>query len=148
MDKPSPVTGLLRKPGFPAEGVLQRGRFLLKLDHLLRSILDHESSLHCRVGNVRDGLLILYTDSAAWATRLRYQTPALLQQLQTHKGLQGLQKIELRVLPEEKKLEKNQRVEMSSAAASCLSACADTVAGEDLRKALQRLASHHAEKTS
>lgn len=145
MDKPSPVTDLLQQNGFPAEGVLQRGRFLHRLERLLDRLLDADSRLHCRVGNVRDGVLILFTDSTAWATRLRYQVPTLLNTLQQQKPLQGLQKIELRVLPEEKKETINQKVSLSSEAASCISACAEGIDDDRLSQALRQLASHHKE---
>ncbi len=143
MDKPSQLTELLQQSGFPAGGVLQRGRFLQRINQLLGRSLDAESKRHCRVGNLRDGLLILYADSTAWATRLRYQAPALLAQLQQQKGLEGLQKIELRVLPEQTQESTNQKASLSNEAASCITACANGIEDEKLSNALRRLANHH-----
>ncbi len=143
MDKPNQITKLLHSASFPAEGLLQRGQYLHRLDRLLGKLLDAESRLHCRVGNVRDGVLILYTDSTAWATRLRYQTPALLQQLKQRRGLEGLQQIELRVLPKEKKEVSYQQAKLSQEASSCLTSCAESVEDEGLSGALRRLAAHH-----
>jgi hypothetical protein len=143
MDKPSSLTELLKRANFPAEGVLQRGQFLHRLDRLLGKLLDDDSKLHCQVGNIRDGVLIIYSDSTAWASRLRYQAPTLLKQLQQRKGLESLQKIEFRVLPKEEKVIKEQKARLSVEASSCLSACADSIEDERLRGALQRLAAHH-----
>ena len=146
MDKPSPVTELLQQSGFAAEGVLQRGRFLHRLERLLDRLLDPDTRVHCRVGNIRDGVLILFTDSTAWATRLRYHVPSLLNALQQQKPLQELRKIELRVLPLEKKEITHQKANLSSEAASCITACAEGIDDEGLSQALQRLASHHKKK--
>jgi hypothetical protein len=143
MDKPSPITDLLQHTGPLVEGVLQRGQFLHRLNRLVGSLLDHDARLHCQVGNVRDGVLILYVDSTAWASRLHYQSPALLTQLQQRKGLAALRQIEVKVLPGQEKEVKYQRVKLSHEAASCLRACADSIADNDLREALQHLAAHH-----
>lgn len=143
MDKPSQLTKLLDQSASAAGNILRRGQYLQRLNQLLSRVLDTESRLHCRIGNVRDGLLILYTDSTAWATRLRYQAPALLAQLQQQKGLEGLQKIELRVLPEGKQEVKHQKASLSNEAASCITACADGIEDERLRNALKHLAKHH-----
>ncbi len=143
MDKPSPITKLLHRANFPAEGVLQRGQFLHRLNRLVGSLLDTDSKLHCQVGNIRDGVLILYVDSTAWASRLRYQSPALLKQLQQRKGLATLRHIEVKVTPKQEKEKKNQAAELSDEASSCLSACADSISDQGLREALQRLATRH-----
>lgn len=36
---------------------------------------------HCRVANVRDDVLILHADAAAWATKLHYHLPTLQKRL-------------------------------------------------------------------
>jgi hypothetical protein len=143
MDKPRPLTELFKRADFPAEGVLQRGQFLHRLNRLVSRLLDDDSKLHCQVGNLRDGILILYADTTAWASRLRYQGPALLKQLQQRKGLESLQQVEIRVMPREEKVSKEHKAELSEEASSCLSACADSIEDDALRNALQSLAAHH-----
>ncbi len=143
MDKPSPITKLLHHADFPAEGLLQRGQYLHRLDRLLGSLLDDDCKVHCQVGNVRDGVLILYVDSTAWASRLRYQSPALLKQLQQRRGLAAIQQIEIKVSPKQEKTTKVQSVKLSREASSCIQACADSMEESGLREALQRLAAHH-----
>ena len=146
MDKPSQITELLYRASFPAEGVLQRGQYLYRLNRVLSKLLDADSSLHCRVANVRDGVLILYTDSTAWATRLRYQTPALLKQLQQRKGLETLSRVDLRVLPEQEKTVINHQASLSKEASSYLSACAESVEDQGLSSALRRLAARYSKE--
>ena len=47
----------------------------------VKSCIDPELSEHLIGVNVKDDTLILLSDSAAWATRLRYAGPALCKQL-------------------------------------------------------------------
>lgn len=148
MDKPSPITELLRCSGSLAEGVLQRGQFLHRLNRLLDSLLDHDLKLHCQVGNIRDGVLIIYVDSTAWASRLHYQSPALLKQLQQRKGLAALRQLQVRVMPRQEKEVKYQEVRLTNEAASCLHACADSITDKGLQAALRHLAAHHKKPVS
>jgi hypothetical protein len=143
MDKPNSLTSLLHNGDFPAGEMLKRGRFLNRLNNLVQTLLDDDLKIHCQVGNIRDGVLILYTDSTAWASRLRYQSPALLKQMQQHKGLASLQQIEIRVQPREEKVSIYRKAELSNEASSCLQACADGMTDNGLKQALERLASHH-----
>jgi hypothetical protein len=143
MNKPDLITELFQRTGFPAERVVQRAQSLRRLDRLVGSLLDHDSKQHCKVGNLRDGVLMLCVDSTAWASRLRYQTPALLTQLQQHKALATLQQIELKVTPRQEKTVTYQKATLSADAASCLRSCAEAITDTDLRQALQRLAAHH-----
>lgn len=47
----------------------------------MRAFLDPLLEPHCQVANLRSGCLVIMTDSAAWATRLRYTFPDLLSRL-------------------------------------------------------------------
>jgi hypothetical protein len=48
---------------------------------VVQTIIEPPLRHHCRVANLRDGNLILITDSPVWATRLRYLLPGLLDNL-------------------------------------------------------------------
>ncbi|HLB57305.1 MAG TPA: DciA family protein, partial [Gammaproteobacteria bacterium] len=63
------------------------------LNKWLHGTLPQEMIPHCRVMNVAHQTLILEADSATWATRVRYLTPTLLEQLSDH----SIKKIECRV---------------------------------------------------
>ncbi|MDR2877184.1 MAG: DUF721 domain-containing protein, partial [Chromatiales bacterium] len=62
---------------------------LAKLSALIAERLPEPLKQHCRVGNIADGALILYSTSAGWTTRLRFHAPELLQELRRHPGLIG-----------------------------------------------------------
>ena len=58
-----------------------------KLTALLKNNLSEPLRHHCQVANFRDNCLVIMTDSAAWATQIRYLTPELLEQLQRYPEL-------------------------------------------------------------
>ncbi|MGQ0657054.1 MAG: DUF721 domain-containing protein [Chromatiales bacterium] len=79
--------------------LVEHARELLRLRQVLQSLLDAPLNLHCRVGNFRDGVLTLHTDSAAWATRLRCQLPVLLSLMQESGPVPSLRLIRVKVRP-------------------------------------------------
>lgn len=147
MDKPTALNELLHHNDFAASHTLRRGQFLQRLQKLLASLLDADSSAHCQVGNLRDDALILYCDSTAWASRLRYQIPTLLGTLQQHKVLASLRRIEIKVMPQQVTQKAHRSAAtLSNTASSCILACADSVNDQALQSALTRLARHHGKK--
>ena len=73
-----------------------------ELQHLNEVFLQHlETPLnqYCRVANYRDNNLILQAESAAWATRLRYQIPMLKIHLRQQTAFTNLCDIEIQVFP-------------------------------------------------
>ncbi len=79
--EPRNLADLLSDPG-SALGRLVAGAAKRKsLIMQVKSCIDPELSEHLIGVNVKDDTLILLSDSAAWATRLRYAGPALCKQL-------------------------------------------------------------------
>jgi hypothetical protein len=64
-----------------ASALLSRARALGRLDALVHELIPAPMNQHCRVLSVREDTLIVAADSAAWAARLRYQSPQLIRQL-------------------------------------------------------------------
>jgi hypothetical protein len=72
--------------------LFSRARALGELDALVHQLIPAPLNGHCRVLAVRDDTLIVAADSAAWATRLRYQCPQLA------KHLAGIASVTLRTV--------------------------------------------------
>lgn len=58
--------------------LITRTRQLRRLTRELRRLLEPELAPHCYVSQIEDNQLVVYVDSAAWATRLRFQAAQLL----------------------------------------------------------------------
>ena len=65
----------------------------------LRALLPQDLASECRVANVRDQVLTVHINNAAWATRLRFLTEALLPNLNRLADFTAVNEIRLRVVP-------------------------------------------------
>ncbi len=102
---PEPLNDLTEK----AEGSL---KFLLdnlarinQLDQIVKAKLSPNLQANCRIINYRDNQLVIAADSAAWATRLRFEKPNLLSALRSD-GFPALGNIEIVVSERDSRLQK------------------------------------------
>ncbi len=143
MNSPKKIRKYLSGSSDELENLITRA---LKISHLnarFHSILDKTLKKHCDIANFREGTLVLLTDSPAWISRLRYQIPSLLKQLQQLSEFKDIIQIKLRIQPKYVERIKRQlhREPISNVAASCLTTLADSVQDSELKTALQQLAS-------
>ena len=138
----------------PLRNVQQRAAALLKLNRAVKGLLPAPMQPWCRVGNYRQGVLVLEIANASWMMRLRYEQPALLSALRAQ-ILPSLSSIDIRINPSlmakmenaSQIAEKNKAIAAESMPVRHLSSqSADELRGlasrspEKLRKALERLA--------
>ncbi len=121
--------------------LIEQAHRLQAIDILLPACIPGELVAHVRTANWRNDRLVLQTDSAAWATRLRYLLPQLQRCLQQHPQLAELQQIDLRVAPQERPANPApQPACLSTSSAHIIDTGAETIADPALRAALKRLA--------
>lgn len=119
--------------------------FTLALQKVLQEILPNvtspELSEHVRFANLRDDTAVITTDTPAWLTQLRYQAPILLKQLKQQPGLQGLRKIQFKILPPAQApiLKPARRATLSTYSADILKSAANGIEDTELSEALRRL---------
>jgi hypothetical protein len=65
----------------------------------LRALLPQDLASECRVANVRDQVLTVHINNAAWATRLRFQIPQLIESLRRLADFASVNEIRLKVVP-------------------------------------------------
>ncbi|MCC3702659.1 DUF721 domain-containing protein [Rouxiella badensis] len=82
----------------PLRAVQQRAAALLKLNRAVKGLLPTQMQPWCRVGNYRQGVLVLEIANASWMMRLRYEQPALLSALRAQ-ILPSLSSIDIRINP-------------------------------------------------
>ena len=119
-------------------------RFLQHLTRLLRQHLDSTLAGHVQVSDYTPFRLAVAVDSPAWATRLRFQRPALVKQLkQIHGEFQSLEEIDIVILPVRQAPPEPPpaKREISARSAAGIRAMAGSVEDGPLREALLRLAS-------
>lgn len=142
MSKPRSIRSMLAGQGGSVERLLDRAHRLAELEKRVRAHLPLSLAPHCRIANLRAGILVIQTDSATWHTKLRFLLPGLTRRLREEPGLAELRGIELRVAPSsEPRQRAGRRQRLSEASAELLRSSAEATADPDLRRALQRLAS-------
>lgn len=141
MSKPRAITEFISNQ-FPAfEDTLLRSGRLHKLWQKLQHQLNTDLATHCQLLNLRDGMLIMACDSTAWATRLRFQTPSLLEAMRLLPGDEEIQEIQIKIQPVAQSAQSSKsRATLSSHGADCLKQCAKSVNDPALQQALERLA--------
>ena len=141
--KPFQVGKLL--DGSEASRLLSRARALGELDALVRELIPAPLNAHCRVMSMRDDTLIVSADSAAWAARLRYQSPYLVKQL-TGLSSVKLRTVQVRVRAAEQLPGRRPaplRQALSGKNSMALKQAARNVTDAGLKAALLRLAGRH-----
>jgi len=92
------VTEVISDHGSSLGGLLKKATLHMQLEHLLAGFLDPGLAEHFQLATIRENRLILVSPSASWATRLRMQTPHLLESLH-RAGYTEIESVEIRVAP-------------------------------------------------
>jgi len=121
--------------------LLERARKLQRLEQAVLGLLPENLAAHCRVMNLKNETLILAVPSSAWAARLRFTGPELVQQLNGQSALK-LRTIQVHIQPESQEIQpvKQPPMRLSLASGTLLAQTAQTVNHPALREALYRLA--------
>lgn len=140
------ITQLLSSEEGRLATLSRRCIYLQQLENRVLHLLPAPLQAHCRVANYHSGQLILITTSPAWATRLRYHVPTLLNQLTAVSELQQLQEIRIRISPSAAPILPAQALprRIKPQTTALISTLAETLDDPALRRALQKLARHHA----
>lgn len=123
-----------------ATGIQQRLEEHRQLLRLVRSLLPAPLDHHCLATVLKDERLLLYTDTSAWASRMRFHSRELTREL-VAKRIQ-IKKISVRVMiqPSDRRRKARGMRRLSSENATLIRQTADDLSDPDLKAALQRLA--------
>lgn len=72
---------------------------ILKVQESLRLVLGPALAPHLYVANVVADTITIYTDSQAWATKLRFQTSEIIRTAKKTTGFNGLLSVRIKVSP-------------------------------------------------
>lgn len=123
--------------------LISQARSLQRLQQQLEKHLPPELAEHCQVAAFSDGVLTLYTQSPAWAAKLRYLTADLLKKLRNDTTFGPVDTIRVQSRPPATRAEPaptGRRTGLSAATRELLRQVAESTDDADLRRALLRLA--------
>ncbi len=136
---------LLGKKGEVAHLVTQT-LHLKRLTRLLQRTLPPSLAPHFQVAALTGPRLLLTTDSATWAARLRMQAPDLITTIAKQlEEFQGVKYIEVKIIPAriEPESSKNTERRLSASASRDLRMMAESLENGELKQALLRLANRN-----
>lgn len=96
--KPQTISHLLNNPKGEVQALLDQLSRIEAINQSLPKLLGSGLSQHCHVINLRKNILVLAVDSPAWANKLRFQLPTLLDQFR-EQGFINLVNIEMIIQP-------------------------------------------------
>ena len=137
------ITAFLSDRSGPFAALSAHATAISDLQKKLCSYLPDDLSEHVTVANFNNKSLCLHTDSAAWATRLRFKIPELLHIMRDHCGLTSMQNIRIKVIPPQiQNTTLDNRPVLSEKTAHLLQDIGESTTDPELRDALLRLSRH------
>ncbi|GIU48865.1 DUF721 domain-containing protein [Shewanella algidipiscicola] len=137
---PQDLSQLLHQQG-QLPSLAEKAELLLHLDHYVKQVMTGPVTEQLKVANFRQGVLVIETTTSAWAARINFQKPKMLQQLRAE-TLPMLSAIEVKVNPGLNLYETKSKPahnQISETAAAHIQALADHTEGS-LGVKLKRLA--------
>lgn len=122
--------------------IVRKAHQLEAWQQAVNTVLDPGLRPYVKVANFRGGCLVLMTDSAGWATRLKFSTPQILAGLKEHPTLEKVLDIKVIVRPValppkpakvERHISKQSKQHIQNAAAG--------IQNQELKRALEKLGS-------
>lgn len=117
---------------------------LQKINRALYELIPIEFLGHIHVsGNQKNGILHIYADSPAWATKLRFYKSTIAAGLSTHTG-EAINSVQISIYPKtgDRKNHSLKRPSLSRKSAQLLTALAKNTEDPELKRALLALAKH------
>jgi hypothetical protein len=121
-----------------------RADYLHQMSLKLCSYLPAPLNVHCKLANITDDTVIMHADSSAWAARLRYSIPEILNIMRNQLNTINIKSIRIKVMFPDKKSHTNtgRTLTISKQTARLLADCAKSTTDPALRSTLLRLSSH------
>jgi len=144
-NKPEALNTLLKNKNSVLGKLCLHAKYLTQLEKKLCLFLESPLNTHCSVANLANDTLVLHSDSSAWASKLRYNIPAILNYMQHECNLTTLKTIRIKIkLPENSRQSGSagNKPVMSKASARYINQAAATMPDDDLRLSLLKLAKH------
>lgn len=142
------VDSLLLDESGSIQNLVKKAQIIQQLGQKLESCLDPDIRSHFVLANITADVVVLQARSSAWATRLRYYIPQILDVLNNRLGLNNIKTVRIKLAPPtvEKPAKPKRKQHISDKTASLLMQTADGISDDELRDALIRIAHNYSEK--
>ena len=122
--------------------ICKHAEFLYAVNKKLKELLPLPIRDHCILANIGEYSATFHTQSSAWATRLRFSTPELLDILHRQLNLTQIKSVRIKVsLPEGefRYAKRRPKLALTRKASRLLKSYAESISYAELRTALEKL---------
>ncbi len=144
-NNPHSIRTLLQNKHSPIADICKKAHSIQEIDHKLKNLLDPSLINHFELANIKTDIVILLVSSPAWATRLRYNIPAILNALNNQLNFTSVKTIRIKVRkPIPDYLTSNKKpIYLSDKSAQFLSKVANNFNDPQLRSCILRLSKNN-----
>ena len=125
------------------QSLRQNAKKIKPIQEFINSFLDPEIASRFVVASADEDYIVLVADSSAWAAKIRYLIPLMLDNFARHEQLKWVKQIQVKILKHDQYSNEQQHPKAmapSQRSRHHINAFADSVADEELAAALRRLA--------
>ncbi|MCP4041693.1 MAG: DUF721 domain-containing protein [Gammaproteobacteria bacterium] len=136
------INGLINASSGKFRQLVRQAGYLEQVNRSLQIYLEPALRGHCIVANIRKETLVLQADSPAWASRLRFLGPSILQNLSRNFGWENVSRTKVIVRPPDytSSQSRSRQPRISPRTAELLHQVGEDIDDDDLREAFLRLA--------
>ena len=128
------IESLVSAEPSPLQNLVKKAQRIQQLGKMLESRLDPSFQGNFTLANINDGVATILAYSSAWATRLRYHIPDILDELKKQLRQDRVKTVRIKIAPTHQDI---------PAIASYLIRTADDFGDSPIRDALLSIARHH-----
>ncbi len=135
---------LLQDKHFPIADLCKKAHSIQVIDHKLKKLLDSSLQDHFELANIKEDIAILLVSSPAWATRLRYNIPAILDAINNQLQFKSVKTIRIKVT-KAKSISRKPKIkpfQLSTESAQFVSDAANSFSDAQLSECLKNLSKH------
>ena len=141
----SPVGKLINDENSSIAELCKKANAIQKINQKLKKCLDPSLHHHFELANIKTDSAVILVDSSTWATRLRYNIPAILDALNNQLNFTSIKTVRIKVktiIPETSSTPKKS-ISLSKSSAKILRNVADNLSDPQLRDCFIKLSKNY-----
>lgn len=139
------IDSLLEEQGSSLSTLYKKAKSIKEIDGKLKKLLDQSLKDKFELANINNNSAILLVCSSAWATRLRYNIPAILDALNNQLNFTAVKTIRIKIKKHsyEKPVINSKPAYLSSSTAKFLNEAANNFTDPELRECILNISKNH-----
>lgn len=135
------ISRLLKDKTLPIAELCNKAHSIQEIDQKLKKCLDPSLHHHFQLANIKTDSVIILVNSSTWATRLRYNIPAILNALNNQLDFTSINTVRIKVKTKnsETLTKPRRQISLSNSSAQILRDVADNFSDPDLRECFIKL---------